>query len=357
MPPREAALPPSEAAPLPSEAALPRRAVLAGAAATAATLALGTRPAAAQGRPVMVYGVIHEYTLARLMQLFERQTGGKADFIRQSAGEVATRVLAERQAPKGDVIFGISRAIAESMKAQGLLEPYKTPRRAEVPARYVDPDGYWTGSSLTVQGIAVNTERWKKELGQAPLPKSWEDLLDPRYQGLVVAPSPLSSGTGFTFVVGQLFRLGEEKGWEYLKALDRNVRFYTPSGIAPARMVAAGEFLVAITFAHDALKAISAGYPLALVHPPGVSWDIGSVSLVKGGPTPDGGKKFVDWILGHDPIQLIVDLNFEGPLRADVTLPQGATPLEKLDLVDYKLDWAAQHRARILKQWGDLFKK
>jgi ABC-type thiamine transport system substrate-binding protein len=98
-------------------------------------------PAGAQGRPVMVYGVIHEYTLARLMQLYERQAGGKADFIRLSAGEVATRVQAERQAPKGDVIFGISRAIAESMKAQGLLEPYKTPRRADVPSRYADPDG------------------------------------------------------------------------------------------------------------------------------------------------------------------------------------------------------------------------
>jgi iron(III) transport system substrate-binding protein len=314
-------------------------------------------PAGAQGPPVMVYGVIHEYTLARLMQLYERQAGGKADFIRLSAGEVATRVQAERQAPKGDVIFGISRAIAESMKAQGLLEAYKTPRRADVPGRYVDPDGYWTGSSLTVQGIAINTERWKKELGGAPMPKTWEDLLDPKYQGLIVAPSPLSSGTGFTFVVGQLFRLGEEKGWEYLKALDRNVRFYTPSGIAPTRMVAAGEFLIAVTFAHDALKAISAGYPVTLVHPPGVSWDIGSVSLIKGGPNPEGAKKFVDWVLGRDPIQLVVDLNFEGSLRADVSLPLGATPLDKLDLVDYKLDWAAQNRARILKQWGDLFKK
>jgi iron(III) transport system substrate-binding protein len=311
----------------------------------------------AQSKPVMVYGVIHEYTLARLMQKFERDTGAKADFIRLSAGEVATRVQAERQAPKADVIFGISRAIQESMKAQGLLEAYKSPRRADVPAKYMDPDGYWTGSALTVQGIAVNTERWKKEMAGVPMPRMWEDLLDPRYKDLIVAPSPLSSGTGFTFIVGQFFRLGEEKGWEYLKALDRNVRFYTPSGIAPTRMVAAGEFLIAVTFAHDALKAISAGYPVALVHPAGVSWDIGSVSLVKSGPNLEGGKRFVDWVLGRDPIQLIVDLNFEGSLRSDVSLPQGATPLEKLDLVDYRLDWAAQNRQRLLKQWGDLFKK
>ncbi|HEX9899141.1 MAG TPA: ABC transporter substrate-binding protein [Candidatus Methylomirabilis sp.] len=314
-------------------------------------------PARAQTKPVMVYGVIHEYTLARLMQKFERDTGTKADFIRLSAGEVATRVLVERQSPKGDVIFGISRAIQESMKAQGLLEAYKSPRRAEVPGKYLDPDGYWTGSSLTVQGIAINAERWKKEFGSAPMPKTWEDLLDPKYKDLIVAPSPLSSGTGFTFIVGQFFRVGEEKGWEYLKALDRNIRFYTPSGIAPTRMVAAGEFLIAITFAHDALKAISAGYPIALVHPTGVSWDVGSVSLIKNGPNAAGGGKFIDWVLGRDPIQLIVDLNFEGSLRSDVSLPLGATPLEKLDLVDYKLDWAAQNRQRILKQWGDLFKK
>lgn len=332
-----------------------RRRLLAGVAGTLG--ALGIRPAAGQGRPVQVYGVIHEYTLARLMQLFARQTGGKADFIRLSAGEVATRVLAERQAPKGDVIFGISRAIAESMKAQGLLEAYKTPRRAEVPVQYVDPDGYWTGSSITVQGFAVNTERWKKEFGETPMPKTWEDLLDPRFQGLIVTSSPLTSGAAFTFVVGQFFRLGEEKGWEYLKTLDKNIRFYTPSGIAPSRMVAQGEFLIAITFAHDVLKWISVGLPIRMIHPPGASWDIGSVSLVKGGPNPEGGKRFIDWVLGRDPIQLVVDLNFEGSLRADVSLPQGATPLEKLDLVDYRLDWAAQNRTRVLKQWGELFKK
>lgn len=129
-------------------------------------------PGWAQTKPVMVYGVIHEYTLARLMQKFERDTGTKADFIRLSAGEVATRVQAEKQAPKGDVIFGISRAIQESMKAQGLLEAYKTVRRSEIPAKYADPDGYWTGSALTVQGIAVNTDRWKKEFGNAPMPKT-----------------------------------------------------------------------------------------------------------------------------------------------------------------------------------------
>jgi iron(III) transport system substrate-binding protein len=314
-------------------------------------------PARAQGRPVMVYGVIHEYTLARLMELYERQTGGKADFLRLSAGEVATRVQAERQAPKGDVIFGMSRAIQETLRAQGLLEAYKTPRRGEVPAQYVDPEGYWTGSSITVQGFAVNTERWKKELGEAPMPKTWEDLLDPRYRGQIVMASPLTSGSAFTFVVGQFFRLGEEKGWEYLKALDKNIRFYTPSGIAPSRMVAQGEFLVAITFAHDVLKWVSVGLPIKMIHPPGVSWDIGSVSLIKGGPNPEGAKKFVDWVLGREPIQLFVDLNFEGPLRSDVSLPLGGTPLEKLDLVDYKLDWAAQNRARLLKQWGELFKK
>jgi hypothetical protein len=52
-----------------------------------------------------------------------------------------------------------------------------------------------------------------------------------------------------------------------------------------------------------------------------------------------------------------VDLNFEGSIRSDVSLPLGATPLDKIELVDYKLDWAAQNRDRVLKKWGELFKK
>lgn len=314
-------------------------------------------PSAAQTGRVFVYGVIHEITLSSLMQMFYGATGVRAEFVRMSAGEVATRVLAERTRPRADVILGMSRAIQEDLKTRGVLEAYVSPTRTEIPPRFWDPEGFWTGTSLTVQGIIINTERFRREFPGVAMPRTWEDLLDARYRGHIVAPSPVTSGTGYTFVVSQIFRLGEERAWEYLTALHRNVRFYTTSGIAPARSVAAGEFLIGITFAHDALLAISEGFSVALVHPAKVGWDIGSVSLLKNGPNPDGGRRFIDWVMTQRPMELITRINFEGPVRPDVPLPRGATPTREIDLVDYDLRFAASNRERILREWARRFQQ
>lgn len=312
-------------------------------------------PSSAQTGRVQVYGVIHEITLSNLMQMFYGTTSIRADFVRMSAGEVATRVLAERARPRADVILGMSRAIQEDLKARGVLESYISPTRAEIPPQFRDTEGFWTGTSLTVQGFIVNTERFRREFPGVSAPRTWEDLLDARYRGHIIAPSPVTSGTGFTFVVSQIFRLGEERAWDYLTALNRNVRFYTASGIAPARSVAAGEFLIGITFAHDALLAIAEGHPVSLVHPPKVGWDIGSVSLLKNAPNPDGGKRFIDWVLSQRPMEMITRVNFEGPVRPDVPLPRGATPTREIDLVDYDLKFAAANRERILREWARRF--
>lgn len=331
------------------------KALAAAAVALVLALLLGAVPAPAQTGRVLVYGVIHEITLSSLMQMFYGSAGVRADFVRMSAGEVATRVLAERTRPRADVILGMSRAIQEDLKARGVLEQYFSPIRNEIPAQFRDPDGYWTGTSLTVQGIIVNTERFRREFPGVAMPRTWEDLLDARYRGHIIAPNPVSSGTGFTFVVSQIFRLGEERAWEYMTALHRNIRFYTTSGIAPARSVAAGEFVLGITFAHDALLAIADHHPVALVHPAKVGWDIGSVSLLKSSPNPDGGRRFIDWVMTQRPMELITRINYEGPVRPDVALPRGATPVQEIDLVTYDLKFAAQNRERILREWARRF--
>lgn len=323
----------------------------------AAMMLLGTFPvpSGAQTGRVLVYGVIHEVTMSNLMLMFHGATGARSDFVRMSAGEVATRVLAERARPRADVILGMSRAIQEDLKARGVLESYISPTRAEIPSQFRDTEGFWTGTSLTVQGFIVNTERFRREFPGVSIPRTWEDLLDARYRGHIIAPSPVTSGTGFTFVVSQVFRLGEERAWDYLTALNRNVRFYTASGIAPTRMVAAGEFLIGITFAHDALMAIAEGHPVAMVHPPKVGWDIGSVSLLKNSPNPEGGKRFIDWVLTQRPMEMIARVNFEGPVRPDVPLPRGATAMREIDLVDYDLGFAAANRERVIREWARRF--
>lgn len=86
--------------------------------------------------------------------------------------------------------------------------------------------------------MVVNKEVLKSK-GIDTVPTSYKDLLDPKYAGLIVMPNPASSGTGLLTVNGILSLYGEEAGWEYLDALDKNVAVYMHSGSQPAKETAA----------------------------------------------------------------------------------------------------------------------
>lgn len=313
--------------------------------------------ALACAQSVMVYGAIHEYEIARILDAFSRDTGIKTDFIRASAGEIVARVVAEANSPRADIFLGGPGDSHAALIPHDVLLPYESPTAQDIDDFYLDPEHYWNGFYLGALGIAINTERFEKELKPLGLeyPKTWEDLLDPAYKGEIVLANAQTSGTGYTFVVNHLRRLGEEEGWEYLDEFHKNVHHYTKSGAAPARMAGTGEFLVGIAFGHDILKPIAAGYPLKLVYPPYVAWEIGGVSIIKGGPNEQAAKKFIDWVLGQQAGQLHSDLSLRISTRHDVSLPPGAVPLEEIVLIDYYLDWAAEHRDRVLDEWSNRY--
>jgi iron(III) transport system substrate-binding protein len=92
--------------------------------------------------------------------------------------------------------------------------------------------------------------------------------------------------------------LGEDEAFAYLKALHANVSQYTKSGSAPIRAAATGETAIGIVFMHDAVAQAVEGAPIVTVAPcEGTGYEVGSMSLIKGGPNPDAAKAWYDWAL------------------------------------------------------------
>ncbi len=92
--------------------------------------------------------------------------------------------------------------------------------------------------------------------------------------------------------------MGEDKAFDYLKALHKNVNQYTKSGAAPAKATSLGETTVGITFMHDAVTMVVDGAPVKIVAPcEGTGYEIGSMSIIKGARNLDNAKKFYDWAL------------------------------------------------------------
>lgn len=303
---------------------------------------------------IMVYGAIHEFEIERMLEEFTKATGIEADYIRMSAGEITARVRAEKDSPRADIFLGGPAQFHEALRLEGLLERYVSPVGAEIEKRYhSDPEGYWYGFYVGAISFIVN-KAWLADKG-IEAPKTWEDLLKPEYKGEIVMALPYTSGTAYTIVVTQIFRLGEDRAFEYLAKLHEQIHHYTKSGAAPGRLAGAGEVGIGIVFGHDALKVKAAGYKVEIVYPPDTGWEIGAVSIIKGGPNTEGAKKFIDWVLGREAGQLHTDLSFRISTRPDVRMRPGTVPLAEIRLVEgFDFKWAAENFDRIVAKWRDM---
>ena len=120
-----------------------------------------------------------------------------------------------------------------------------------------------------------------------PAPKCWEDLTKADYKGEIQIANPNSSGTAYTTLATIVQIFGEEKGFEYLKGLHKNINQYTKSGSAPIKAAARGETTIGITFMHDMVTQAVQGFPIKIVAPcEGTGYEIGSMSIIKGGRNP-----------------------------------------------------------------------
>ncbi|NDL60175.1 ABC transporter substrate-binding protein [Phytoactinopolyspora mesophila] len=303
---------------------------------------------------LVIYGALHEEEIARLAAAFEQATGIDTEFIRGSAGELAARIQAEGDNPRGDIVLGGPSEIHEALVPE-MLRPYESPVAIEeYDAEFYHSEHYWHGFYVGALGLAINTERWEDEFGDREYPSTWDDLLDDDYEGSLAIALPASSGTAYNFLVTQVFRLGEDETWDWFEDFNNTVGQYTTSGAAPARMAAAGEFLMGMTFGHDVLKPIDAGFPLELVYPEETGFEIGAVSIIEGGPNPQAAEVFVDWMLGQEANQLHTDLSMRVPLREDVALPEAATDVNELSLVEgFDAEWAGEERDRLLDEWEE----
>ena len=296
-----------------------------------------------------------EKTCAAVAQGFEKKTGIKPTFLRLSAGEAINRIRAEKNSPQASVLYGIGLPSMLTLKADGLLQPYKSPDAADIPTRYKDPDGWWTGTDVDFIGIASNKE-FLKEKG-LKTPTTWEDLTRPEFAGQVCLGNPATSGTGYTFLTTILQLMGEAKGWDYLKRFNANVSQYTRSGIGPTQLVGRGEVGVGILFAHDILGSIDRGFPMEMSLPQeGTGFDLFCLVMLKGAPEPVEAKRFVDWACAPESIELLAASEyFDVPTNPKAKVHDLVKPYATAKLINFDFDWAGSSTVR--QQLIDRFQK
>ena len=300
-----------------------------------------------------VYTAVEAEDLKRYAKAFNADHGDiKIRWVRDSTGIVTAKLLAEKNNPKADVVWGLAATSLMLLKSEGMLQPYAPKGVGELDKKFVDPASppSWTGMDAWIAAVCYNTVEGKKN--NLPIPRSWKDLTKPVYKGHVAMPNPNSSGTGFLDVSSWLQMFGEKGGWGFMDGLHQNIAWYTHSGSKPCKQAASGEVPIGVSFAFRGAKSKAKGAPLEIVLPSeGVGWDMEATAIMKGTKNLDAAKKLVDWSITKKANVLYNSgyavVAYPGVAKPVKHFPEGILKA----MINNDFEFAANNRKRILKEW------
>ncbi len=310
--------------------------------------------ASATAGDLLVYTALEDDELAVYIPAFKKAHPEiNLSIVRDSTGIVTAKLLAEKDNIQADVVWGTAATSLLVANELGMLKGYN-PKGIEK-VRKGMKDGKndpvrWVGIKAYVTGIVGNTIEMEKN--GLKMPKSYADLLMPKYQGHLVMPNPASSGTGFLTVSAILQLMGEEKGWDFLDQLHENIAMYTHSGSKPAKMAGKGEFPIGVSFAYRGFKQRDKGEPVVVAFPSeGSGYEVEANALMKKPRIKKEAKVFLDWAISDEAMAMYAKVYPIVATDIKVEAPKGWPDNPMSVLIDNDMDWAASNRKRILKEW------
>src|SRR5574344_114261 len=308
---------------------------------------------------LVVYGSCEEEYLSAVCAKFESMTGIKTSYQRLSGGEVVTKIAEENGNPSADVWFGGTTDPYNEAANKGLLEQYNAKNASHlVGPQFKSKDNYWYGIYRGILGFFWNTDELKR-LNLQP-PKDWDDLIKPEYKGLISFANPNTSGTGKLIVNTMVQMKGRDAAMQYFKELDKNICQYTKSGAGPSKLVPTGEIVIGIGFLHDVVyQIVNNGYTnIGMTSPSsGTSYEIGATAIFKGAKNLDNAKKFIEFALSPDCVNLAQDNGSYQFLVIDNAKPVKAAKdagLDKITTINYNFEDAKKNTADYVKQFFEV---
>ncbi len=280
-----------------------------------------------------------------------KYTGIDVEVHRTGSQRVLQRFMQEATAgiKNGDVIHTSDAGHFELLKDKGMLLKY-TPRGVEVfPAGFKDKDGFYYGMRATLSVIAHNP----KIVSDKDAPKTWKELLNPKWKGKMVSAHPGYSGIIMTHVLA----LVNLYGWDYFRDLAKNSLHMVQSANDPAGIVASGERPVGVNGAeYFYYKTQKQGNPITIIYPKeGVPLVVSPVAIAKNAPHPNAAKLFTEFIFSKESQQLLADKEGLYTGHPEVTYPADKPKLKDLKLLAADPDELEKRNAEIKKRFIEYF--
>jgi iron(III) transport system substrate-binding protein len=248
--------------------------------------------AARQERRIVLYGTIPTESMSIALEQFTKDTGIAYEYIRLPTAKMYDRVLAEHGAGKleADYVGLTDLSLIKAWAERGILARHKPPAFAELPADLRDDAGAWFYVVRPISTIAVNTE----EVKDADTPKSWKDLLDPKWKGKIGMPSMDAGGSALTLYAFLRLKVAPDY-WPRLAA--NEPRIYATAAPVVNDLVR-GRTAVGLSGASSYLQQIENKAPVKIVFPAEGLAAFGEIGNVTAAARhPNAARLYMNWIL------------------------------------------------------------
>jgi iron(III) transport system substrate-binding protein len=246
------------------------------------------------------------------------RTGGERVFQRVGQ-EYAARIHAV------DVVQSSDAAHFIVWKRDGILEPYVPEDVAKLyPAEHKDPDGMYASFRVWLCVMGYNTEQVKA----ADAPKSFADLLDPKWKGKIVKAHPGYSGT----IMTATFQMARDIGWDYFEKLAKQNIMQVQSSADPPKKLEIGERAVmADGNEYNMFQLKEAGKPVEIIYPTeGSPLIVGPSALLKAAPNPNAGRLFQSYCFSTEGQQFLIDVGGLRSMHPQTKERPGRTPFAEI---------------------------
>jgi iron(III) transport system substrate-binding protein len=272
----------------------------------------------------------------------------KISTVTGGSGQLLRRMEAEAAKPQADVFWTSSANTLGQFKQ--LFEPYKPKGLEAMPKQFHHPEDLWTAANVHIVVLMVNTAH----MGGVPVPKTFAEIVDPKYKGKLMIADPANSSTAYTILWGVERMLGAEG----LKKLANNIKV-TASAPTVFRSVGQGEYPIGLTFESNAYTYVAGGQKeIQLVYPADGTFSTTEFyTLVKGAPNAAAARQVCDLFASKEAQIALLESAFRRPSRSDievakyVKLPEFSTvkvfPTNETDAAAQRKDFLARWAALV----------
>jgi iron(III) transport system substrate-binding protein len=290
----------------------------------------------------------------RIGKAFEAKYPGISVRVERTGAERVFQRISQEYGSKIHAVDVVNSSDAAHMivwKRDGLLAPYVPEDVAKhYPRDHRDPDGMFASFRATLSVIAYNTNLVKPE----EAPKSFADLLDPKWAGKIVKAHPSYSGT----IMTATFQIARDLGWEYFEKLAKQRIMQVQSATDPPKKLGLGERAVmADGSEYIVFQMMDQGQPVAPIYATeGTPLVIGPNAVFKAAPNPNAARLFQSYCFSLECQQLIVDHGGLRSFHRQVKERSGHKALKDIKLMQEDAAGVEKQSDEIKKRYAQLFK-